>query len=114
MQDKQDKAKNAHVKSLQAAFGAWVEDLRADEAKFDADRILKLDFYLFVFLHPESHYKDILLNQCQYFTPLHNFQTLLYVRTLDDHQIPSISFEKVVMKQPKPFPCRRDTVDTWD
>jgi len=114
VQDKQDKAKNAHVKSLQAAFGAWVEDLRADQAKFDADRILKLDFYLFVSLHPESHYKDILLNQCQYFTPLHNFQTLLYGRTLDNHQIPSISFEKVVMKQPKPFPCRRDTVDTWD
>lgn len=76
MQDKQDKAKNAHIKSLQAAFGAWVEDLRADEAKFDAARILKLDLYLFGSFQSESHCKELLLNQlCQYFYI--SIQTLL-------------------------------------
>jgi len=38
----QDRARDAHAKSLQAAFAAWQEDLVADQSKFEADRILTL------------------------------------------------------------------------
>ena len=38
----QDRARNAHEKSLQAAFSAWAEDLKADQSKFEADLILTL------------------------------------------------------------------------
>ena len=38
----QDRARDAHAKSLQAAFAAWQEDLAADQSKFEADRILTL------------------------------------------------------------------------
>ena len=40
--ENQDRSRNAHQKSLEAAFAAWQEDLKSDETKFDADRILPL------------------------------------------------------------------------
>ncbi|CAL1131715.1 unnamed protein product [Cladocopium goreaui] len=36
----QDRSKNALLKSIEATYLAWVEDLRADEAQFVSDRIL--------------------------------------------------------------------------
>ena len=38
----QDKSRNAHEKSLQAAFAAWAEDLKADQTKWEAEQILFL------------------------------------------------------------------------
>ena len=38
----QDRARNAHSKSLEAAFAAWQEELRADQTQFAADLILPL------------------------------------------------------------------------
>jgi len=38
--ESQDKAKNAHEKSLHAAFAAWMEDLKSDQTKFEAEKIL--------------------------------------------------------------------------
>ena len=40
----QDKSKNALQKSMEAAFNSWVEELKADQAQFQADKILTLDF----------------------------------------------------------------------
>lgn len=39
----QDQSKNALRKSLEAAFAAWVEELRADQAQFCADKVMLLD-----------------------------------------------------------------------
>eukprot|EP00434_Breviolum_minutum_P009292 symbB.v1.2.008188.t2/scaffold450.1/size202773/7 len=36
----QDRSKNAHVKSMQAAFAAWVEQLRSDEVQFESQQIM--------------------------------------------------------------------------
>lgn len=41
---RQDKSKNALMKSMEAAFNSWVEELRADQAQFCADKILTLNF----------------------------------------------------------------------
>ena len=41
--ENQDRARNAHLKSLTAAFAAWTEDLKHDQTKFEAERILHLD-----------------------------------------------------------------------
>lgn len=38
----QDRSKNALLKSIEATYLVWVEDLRADEAQFVSDRILNL------------------------------------------------------------------------
>ena len=38
----QDRSKNAHVKSMQAAFAAWVEQLRSDEVQFESQQIMWL------------------------------------------------------------------------
>ena len=38
----QDQSKNALRKSMEAAFKAWVEELRADQAQFCADKVLML------------------------------------------------------------------------
>lgn len=38
----QDRSKNALLKSIEATYLAWVEDLRADQAQFVSDRILNL------------------------------------------------------------------------
>ena len=40
----QDSARNALQKSHEAAFLAWHEELRADQAQFTSDRILKHGF----------------------------------------------------------------------
>lgn len=39
----QDRSKNAHNKSMQAAYSAWVESLRSDQAQFESQRILPPD-----------------------------------------------------------------------
>lgn len=39
----QDRSKNAHNKSMQAAYSAWVESLRSDQAQFESQRILTPD-----------------------------------------------------------------------
>ena len=46
MSKHQDSARNALAKSHEAAFVAWQEELRADQAQFIADRILNLGIYL--------------------------------------------------------------------
>ena len=38
----QDRAKNALVKSTEAAFVSWLEDLRAYQAQYMRDKILNL------------------------------------------------------------------------
>lgn len=38
----QDRSRNALLKSLDAAFKSWCEDLRADESQFLAEKILYL------------------------------------------------------------------------
>lgn len=38
----QDKSRNAHLKSIQAAFTSWCEDLKADETQFLSEKILWL------------------------------------------------------------------------
>ena len=38
----QDRSKNAHLKSLEAAFSAWCEQLESDQVQFESDRILCL------------------------------------------------------------------------
>ena len=38
----QDQSKNALRKSNEAAFRVWVEELRADQAQFCADKVLML------------------------------------------------------------------------
>ena len=43
----QDRAKNAHLKSLDAAFSAWTEDLKSDHTQFESDRIVLLGFAIF-------------------------------------------------------------------
>lgn len=43
VQAHQDKSRSAKVKSLEAAFLAFTEDLKADEAAFTAERILQLE-----------------------------------------------------------------------
>ena len=40
----QDRSRNALLKSLDAAFKSWCEDLRADESQFLAEKILYLDW----------------------------------------------------------------------
>ena len=42
----QDRSRNALLKSLEAAFKSWCEDLRADESQFLAEKILYLGFGL--------------------------------------------------------------------
>lgn len=39
----QDRSKNAHNKSMQAAYSAWVESLRSGQAQFESQRILPPD-----------------------------------------------------------------------
>ena len=46
--EKQDRSQNAHNRSLEAAFLAWCEDLKSDEMKFEADKLLMLVTDLFV------------------------------------------------------------------
>lgn len=36
----QDKSKNARLKSEEAAFAAWLEELRADQTQFVAEKVL--------------------------------------------------------------------------
>lgn len=43
--ENQDRARNARNRSLEAAFAAWAEDLRSDQTKFEADKILILGFH---------------------------------------------------------------------
>lgn len=38
----QDRSKNAHSKSMMAAYNAWTESLRSDQAQFESQRILSL------------------------------------------------------------------------
>ena len=38
----QDRSKNAMSKSLQAAFGAWCEQLREDQTLFESRKIMML------------------------------------------------------------------------
>jgi len=40
MAQHQDKSKNALTKSHEAAYGAWVEELRADQSQFLSEKIL--------------------------------------------------------------------------
>jgi len=37
----QDKSKNARLKSEEAAFAAWLEELRADQTQFVAEKVLR-------------------------------------------------------------------------
>ena len=46
----QDKSKNALSKAVEASFVAWVEELKADEAQFSAERIMLLSLVLLFFL----------------------------------------------------------------
>ena len=39
----QDRSKNAQEKSLQAAFAAWLESLRADQVLFESQKIMTLN-----------------------------------------------------------------------
>lgn len=41
----QDRSKNALLKSLDAAYLAWTEELRADQTQFVSDQILPLGFF---------------------------------------------------------------------
>ena len=43
----QDRSRNALQKSLEAAYGAWVEQLKGDQTQFEAEQILILGSYLF-------------------------------------------------------------------
>jgi len=36
----QDRSKNAHSKSMLAAYNSWIESLRSDQAQFESQRIL--------------------------------------------------------------------------
>lgn len=38
----QDKSRNALSKAVEASFLAWLEELRADEAQFSAEKIMML------------------------------------------------------------------------
>ena len=38
----QDASRNAHARSLEAAFAAWQEDLRSDQSRFEAEKIMTL------------------------------------------------------------------------
>lgn len=40
----QDKARNALLKSIQAAYSSWCEDLKADQAQFESEKILRLGY----------------------------------------------------------------------
>lgn len=46
----QDKSKNALSKAVEASFVAWVEELKADEAQFSAERIMLLSLVYLAFL----------------------------------------------------------------
>lgn len=58
VEEHQDRSKNALQKSLEAAYNSWVEELKADQAQFVADRILTLVLqslsYILFFLPPMS------------------------------------------------------------
>lgn len=58
VEEHQDRSKNALQKSLEAAYNSWVEELKADQAQFVADRILTLVpqslSYILFFLPPMS------------------------------------------------------------
>lgn len=41
----QDKSKNALQKSHEAAFNAWVEELKADQAQYLSEKVLHLNLY---------------------------------------------------------------------
>ena len=46
----QDSSKNALRKSLEAAFAAWCEELRADQAQYCADKVMILVLFWVVFI----------------------------------------------------------------
>ena len=50
MTQQQDKSKNALTKSHEAAFGAWVEELRADQSQFLSEKILCPGMIHFIFI----------------------------------------------------------------
>lgn len=58
----QDRSRNALQKSLEAAFSAWLEQLRTDQTQFESERILPLGciFHWYVL---SNVYKTILLYQ---------------------------------------------------
>ena len=56
----QDRSRNALQKSHEAAYNAWVEELRADQVQFVSDKILRLVSELFFqevaqFRHKHHH-----------------------------------------------------------
>ena len=46
----QDKSRNALSKAVEASFLAWLEELRADEAQFSAEKIMMLGVIYWHFL----------------------------------------------------------------
>ena len=40
--ESQDRSKNAHLKSMQAAYASWEENLRADQVTFESQKIMTL------------------------------------------------------------------------
>ena len=46
----QDSSKNALRKSLEAAFAAWCEEVRADQAQYCADKVMTLVLFCVVFI----------------------------------------------------------------
>ena len=42
MSDHQDRSRNALAKAAEASFLAWCEELKADQAQFMSEKILKL------------------------------------------------------------------------
>ena len=46
----QDSSKNALRKSLEAAFAAWCEEVRADQAQYCADKVMTLVLFWVVFI----------------------------------------------------------------
>jgi hypothetical protein len=53
MSANQDRARSALQKSVEAAYNAWVEQLKTDQTQFESEKILPLDPIL-KGLHPHS------------------------------------------------------------
>ena len=65
MTQHQDKSKNALTKSHEAAFGAWVEELRADQSQFLSEKILcpGVIHFVFILIVNGEHYHVVLQHQ---------------------------------------------------
>lgn len=58
--ESQDRTKNALQKSLEAAFGAWAEQLASDQIRFEQNKLLtlSLDQHFFSISQPSLYFQD--------------------------------------------------------